>query len=270
MTKKQLKVKVMIFAGLSLLLLLVLLFAPLLAPNNPYASNAAVIRQGPSAEFPLGTDSFGRCILSRTLYGGRISVFAALFLVGLSFILGSLAGMVSAYYGGILDSFLMRLADIMLSFPQMVLAIAVAGILGGSLVNAMLATGITGWTLYARLARSHTLSIKNEAFISTAKLNRCSDYCIISRHIFPNIAPALLVHAASQIGITLMAIAGLSFLGLGISPPEAEWGSMISEARAYVQLAPLTVLAPAAGMLLSIMVFNYFGDALRDYMEYKG
>ena len=164
----------------------------------------------------------------------------------------------------------MRIVDIMLAFPQMVLAIAVAGILGGSLVNAMIATGITSWTLYARLARSHTLRIKNEAFIAAARLNRCSDSCIIRRHIFPNIMPPLLINALTQIGTTLMAIAGLSFLGLGVSPPNAEWGSMISEARAYMQISPMSVLAPAFAILLSIMLFNYFGDSLRDYLEYRG
>lgn len=268
--KNILKKRVYIFALLSLILILIVLSAPLLAPNDPYLTNPALIRKRPSMLYPLGTDSLGRCILSRVLYGGRISIFSSLFLVSVSFIVGTLLGIISAYYGGFIDTLIMRIVDIMLAFPQMVLAIAVAGILGGSLVNAMIATGITSWTLYARLARSHTLRIKNEAFIAAARLNRCSDSCIIRRHIFPNIMPSLLINALTQIGTTLMAIAGLSFLGLGVSPPNAEWGSMISEARAYMQISPMSVLAPAFAILLSIMLFNYFGDSLRDYLEYRG
>lgn len=267
--KEKLKKRVYLFAFLSILIVLIVLFANVLAPHNPNLTNETMIRKAPSLEYPLGTDNLGRCILSRVLYGGRISIFSSLFLVGISFMIGTFLGMLSAYYGKFLDTFVMSLVDIMLSFPQMVLAIAVAGILGGSLVNAMIATGISSWTLYARLARSHTLRIKNEAFINTARLNRCSDYCIIKKHIFPNIISPLLINALNQIGSTLMAIAGLSFLGLGVSPPSAEWGSMISEARAYMQLSPMSVLAPSVAILISIMIFNYLGDSLRDYMEFR-
>ena len=267
--KKKLKLRVIIFLILSLCLVLIALLAPVLAPNDPYVTNSSMIRKPPGGIYPLGTDSLGRCILSRTLYGGRISIFSGLFLVTVSFVIGSFLGLVSGYYEGLIDNIVMRIVDIMLAFPQMVFAIAIAGILGGSLVNAMIATGLTSWTLYARLARSYTLSIKNEAFISIAKLNRCSDYCIMRHHILPNILAPLLISAVTQIGTTLMSIAGLSFLGLGISPPTAEWGSMISEAKAHMQLSPMSVLAPAFAILLTIMIFNYLGDAFRDYMEYR-
>ncbi|MBQ8083362.1 MAG: ABC transporter permease, partial [Clostridia bacterium] len=154
-----------------------------------------------------------------------------------------------------------------LAFPQMVLAIAVAGVLGGSLLNAMIALGITGWTLYARLARTHTMALKHEPFILAAKMNGSSGPQIMLRHILPNMIGPLTVNAATQIGTNMIGIAGLSFLGLGVVPPKAEWGSMINEARAYVQLAPWSVFVPAVAVIVTVMVFNYLGDAVRDYSD---
>lgn len=259
------KWKMYIFLGLSILLIAVSIMAPVLAPHNPAQTDMLMIRVAPNAIYPLGTDHLGRCVLSRVLYGARTSIFSALLLVVLSFFIGSFVGLISGYYGGKLDDVIMRIVDVLLAFPQMVLAVAVAGILGGSLMNAMLATGITSWTSYARLARSHTMSLKNEAFISAAKLNRCSDYCILKEHIFPNISGSLIINASNQIGFTMMSIAGLSFLGLGVTPPATEWGSMINEARSYMQLAPWAVFAPSIAILITIMVFNYLGDSIRDY-----
>lgn len=259
------KWKMYIFLGLSVLLIGISISAPILAPHDPVATDMSMIRMAPNAIYPWGTDHLGRCVLSRVLYGARTSIFSALFLVFLSFMVGSLIGLISGYYGGKVDDIVMRLTDVLLAFPQMVLAVAVAGVLGGSLINAMLATGITSWTSYARLARSHTMSLKNEAFISAAKLNRCSDYCILKEHIFPNISGSLIINASNQIGVTMMSIAGLSFLGLGVTPPATEWGSMINEARSYMQLAPWAVLAPSVAVLLTIMIFNYLGDSIRDY-----
>lgn len=259
------KWKMYIFLGLSILLIAVSIMAPVLAPHNPAQTDMLMIRVAPNAVYPLGTDHLGRCVLSRVLYGARTSIFSALLLVVLSFFIGSFVGLISGYYGGKLDDVIMRIVDVLLAFPQMVLAVAVAGILGGSLMNAMLATGITSWTSYARLARSHTMSLKNEAFISAAKLNRCSDYCILKEHIFPNISGSLIINASNQIGFTMMSIAGLSFLGLGVTPPATEWGSMINEARSYMQLAPWVVFAPSIAILITIMVFNYLGDSIRDY-----
>lgn len=267
LTRKQLKNRMFLMLGLSVLLCIFALVAPFLTPNDPNLPNAAYMNAAPCKEFPLGADRYGRCVLSRIMIGARTSIFAAVALVLITFLVGSLLGMVSGYYGGILDTMIMRIGDIFLAFPQMVLAIAVAGVLGGSLLNAMIALGITGWTQYARLARSHTIALKNEPFLLAAKMNGSSGLQIMVRHILPNMIGPLTVNAATQIGTNMIGIAGLSFLGLGVVPPKAEWGSMINEARAYLQLAPWSVLFPAAAILVTVMVFNYLGDAVRDYSD---
>lgn len=158
----------------------------------------------------------------------------------------------------------MRITDILLSLPQLVLAIAVAGILGGSLINALIAIGITSWTSYARLARSHTMRIKQLPYIDSVRMTGCGDFHILMKHVFPNLIGSMLVNATLEIGTTMLSIAGLSFLGLGVAPPAAEWGSMVSEGRAYLQLAPWTVFAPAASILITVMLFNYFGECVCD------
>ena len=224
----------------------------------------------PCAQFPLGTDKLGRCVLSRVLMGARTSIFSSLCVVAASFAFGTVLGVLCGWYGGALDELVMRAVDILLAFPQMVLAIAVAGVLGGSLLNAMIAMGITGWTLYARLARSAVLTLKNEPFIAAEKLSGCGTPRLLCRHVLPNIFGPLLVNAATQIGTMMIGIAGLSFLGIGVTPPQAEWGSMINEARAYIQLAPWTVLAPGGAMLITVMIFNYLGDSVRDLMDVSG
>ncbi len=267
LTREQLKRRLLILLGLAGLLCVFALIAPFITPNDPNMPNASYMNAAPCKEFPLGADRYGRCVLSRVMIGARTSIFSAVALVFISFVVGSLLGMLCGWYGGIVDTVIMRIADIFLAFPQMVLAIAVAGVLGGSLLNAMIALGITGWTLYARLARTHTMMLKNEPFILAAKMNGSSGPQIMARHILPNMIGPLTVNAATQIGTTMIGIAGLSFLGLGVVPPKAEWGSMINEARAYIQLAPWSVFVPAAAVIVTVMVFNYLGDAVRDYSD---
>ena len=253
-----------IFAGA---LVLIAIFSGVLAPNDPYTTNSELIRHAPTAEYLFGTDNLGRCVLSRVLAGARTTIAATFFLVAISFVIGMIVGMLGGYYGGIFDDFLMRIADLMLAFPQMVVAIAVAGILGGGLGGALIALGITMWTSFARLARSHTLSIKNEPYITAARLQGKSGPEIMLKHILPNILEPVLINALTQIGTTMIGISGLSFLGLGVVAPQAEWGSMISEARAYIQIAPWAVLFPAAATVITIVVFNYLGDAVMEYRK---
>lgn len=267
LTREQLRNRMLLMLGLSALLCIFALVAPYLTPNDPNMPNAAYMNAAPCKEFPLGADRYGRCVLSRIMIGARTSIFAAVALVLATFLVGSLLGILSGYYGGVLDAVIMRIADIFLAFPQMVLAIAVAGVLGGSLLNAMIALGITGWTQYARLARTHTMALKNEPFVLAAKMNGSSGLQIMARHILPNMIGPLTVNAATQIGTNMIGIAGLSFLGLGVVPPKAEWGSMINESRAYLQLAPWSVLFPAVAIIVTVMVFNYLGDAVRDYSD---
>lgn len=266
-SRSAVRLRVKLFLCLAMLLTAISLAAPMLAANDPYETNALFINNPPSARFPLGTDRYGRCVWSRVLMGARTSIFTASLLVLSVFLIGTALGLLAGWYGGVIDSVIMRLADILMSVPQMVLAIAVAGILGGNMIPAMLSLGISQWTVYARLARSQVMKIKEEPYIQSAKISGCSGIQIMFRHILPNILGPLVVNAATEIGSTMINIAGLSFLGIGIKPPQAEWGSMINEMRAYIQLAPWAVLAPAAAMLLTVMIFNYWGDSVRDLMD---
>ncbi len=269
LTKKQLKKyklqrKTIILAFIVGLLMLLSIVAPYFTPCDPYATDPLNMKSAPSAAHIFGTDYLGRDVFSRVLVGARTSVFATLLLVIISFIIGSTIGIICGYYGGIVDNVLMRITDILLSLPQLVLAIAIAGILGGSLVNALIAIGITSWTSYARLARSHTMRIKQLPYIDSVRMTGCGDIHILLKHVFPNLIGSMLVNATLEIGTTMLSIAGLSFLGLGVAPPAAEWGSMVSEGRAYLQLAPWTVFAPAASILVAVMLFNYFGECVCD------
>lgn len=261
------KTLIKVLAAIAVLLVIISIAAPYIVPNDPYKQNAAAIRKPPSKEFPLGTDNLGRCVLSRVLMGARTSICAGLILVVISFVLGTSVGIIAGYFEGPFETISMRLIDILLSFPQMVLAIAVAGILGGGMINAMIALGFTGWILYARLARTQTIALKQEDFIAAARIGGKSSFKIMTKHIFPNIAGTLLVNATLQISSMLIGFAGLSFLGLGVQVPEAEWGSMINESMTYFQLAPWAVLVPCAAVVITAMFFNYLGDTAKDLID---
>ena len=267
--KKHLKKKMVLAAIAAGILIIIALLARMIAPNDPYETNAAMIRKAPCVQYIFGTDNLGRCVFSRVLYGARTTISATFLLVAVSFVIGTLVGTFSGYYGGIFDDILMRLADLSLAFPQMVVAIAVAGLMEGGLLGAMFALGITMWTSFARLSRSHTLTIKQEYYITEARLAGKSGLFIICRHILPNILEPLVISALTQIGTTMIGISGLSFLGLGVIAPQAEWGSMINEARAYIQIAPWAVLYPALATIITIVVFNYLGDAVMEYRDFK-
>ncbi len=268
--KRRNRRKLLVFLILAGLLVLLSLLAPLLTPNDPNATSALHMNEAPSRGFPCGTDRYGRCIFSRVLMGARTSIFSAVTLVAATFLFGTILGMLAGWFGGVADTLVMRLADVLLAFPQMVLAIAVAGILGGGMFNAMLAMGITGWTLYARLARAQVLALKEEAYVSAARLTGQGTFSILVKTLLPNMLGPLVVSASTQIGVMMIGIAGLSFLGIGVTEPQAEWGSMISASRAYLQLAPWAVLAPAGAILVTVMIFNYLGDCVRDVLDVEG
>ena len=265
--ERMAEIRFRVTLGIVILLVLFSVLAPLFMPHDPNATNALFKNSPPSPSFLLGTDRYGRCVLSRIMAGAATSVFSSVLLVIASMIVGMVSGMVAGWAGGITDRILMRICDLFLSFPQMVLAIAVSGLLGGSLINACIAMGVTGWTVYARVARAHTIALKNEPFIAAAKENGGSGLHILLVHIMPNVAGPLIVTAATQLGSTLTGIAGLSFLGLGAVPPQAEWGSMINESRAYITLSPWAVLSPAIAVFVTVVIFNYFGDAVRDCLS---
>ena len=271
-SKKQrihLQYRFIILLIIAVILIIISLLAPYIVPNDPYSNNPNAIRMAPSLQYPFGTDNLGRCVFSRVIMGSKTSIGATLFLISITFLFGTVLGMLCGYYEGILDTIVMRLIDIFLSVPQMVLAIAVAGTLGGSMINAIFALGFTNWIVYARLAKSQTLSLKKEEYIYAAQLGGNSDFRIMIFHIFPNIAGVLFVNATIQISGILIGFAGLSFLGLGVQIPQAEWGSMINEARAYIQLAPWAVIAPGGSVIFTAMFFNYLGDTARDLLEVR-
>ena len=268
--RRRNRTRLYILLSLAGLLVLLSILAPLLTPNDPNATSALHMNEAPSRAFPFGTDRYGRCICSRVLMGARTSIFSAVTLVAVTFVFGTVLGMLAGWFGGAADTAVMRLADVFLAFPQMVLAIAVAGVLGGGMLNAMLAMGVTGWTLYARLARAQVLALKKEAFVSAARLTGQGALPILLKTLLPNMLGPLAVNASTQIGTMMIGIAGLSFLGIGVTEPQAEWGSMISGARAYIQLAPWAVLAPAAATILTVMIFNCLGDCLRDVLDVEG
>ena len=243
--------------GIILFIILFSLISPYLAPNDPYLTHSDNILAAPDMNHLFGTDNHGRDVLSRVMVGSRSSIFAAFAIIACAGTLGSFVGLMGGYFGGKVDACLMRVTDIFLAFPDILLAIAVAGILGGSLLNAMFALVLTAWTQYARLARSSTIAIKEETFIHAARLGGCSDREIIFLHILPNIAESLIVTATLHVSGMMMGLAGLSFLGLGVQVPEAEWGSMISEGRYCLQNAPWVALAPSAVMVSVMLVLIY-------------
>lgn len=256
-------------ALLAALILIAALCAAQLAPYDPYATNPQLILKPPSAEHLLGTDNYGRDILSRILAGGRTSIFSALFIILIAGSFGSMIGLLAGYYRGRMDAILMRVTDIFQAFPDIVLAIAVAGVLGGGLFNAVLALILTTWTQYARLARSAAAAAREETYIHAARLSGCNDARILFLHILPNIAGPLLITAILHVSTMMMGLAGLSYLGIGVQIPAAEWGAMISEGQKYLQQAPWAALAPSAVMVAVMMVFNMFGDQLRDLLDPK-
>lgn len=221
-----------------LLLIAVALAAPLIAPYDPLEAVMQNAYLPPSAEHLFGTDKLGRDNFSRILYGASYSLSSVLLLVTIIFAVGTTLGVLAGYYGGKVDIVIMRISDMMISFPGMILAIAVAGILGGSLINAIIALTIVTWTKYARLARSMVLKIKKRDFVEAAIVNGGTSTHILWKHILPNILPLMVITAASDIGAMMMELAGLSFLGFGSQPPAPEWGLMLNEGRQQLQTAP--------------------------------
>ena len=224
-------------------------------------------KQPPGPEHLLGTDRYGRDMFSRILTGGTTSIFSTLILVSITTVPGTFVGIICGWRGGFVDAFLMRISDLFLAFPSLVFALAVAGVLGGGVQNAVLALAVVSWPKFARLARGLTLAQKEAPYIMAARLSGSSTPALLLRHILPNIAGPVLVTAVLDIGTMMMELAGLSFLGLGVQPPAAEWGSMINEGRSLLQIAPWMSLAPGAAIFVTVLIFNLLGDTLRDYLD---
>lgn len=250
-----------------LLLIAVALAAPLIAPYDPLEAVMQNAYLPPSTEHLFGTDKLGRDNFSRILYGASYSLSSVLLLVTIIFAVGTTLGVLAGYYGGKVDIVIMRISDMMISFPGMILAIAVAGILGGSLINAIIALTIVTWTKYARLARSMVLKIKKRDFVEAAIVNGGTSTHILWKHILPNILPLMVITAASDIGAMMMELAGLSFLGFGSQPPAPEWGLMLNEGRQQLQTAPWLMIFPGLAIFVTVVIFNLWGDALRDVLD---
>lgn len=269
MKNNSLRIRLLIFASLAVLLILLALFSDHLCPMDPYLQDLANAKAAPSLAHPLGTDRYGRDMLSRVIAGSKTSILSTLLLVSFITAFGTTIGLVCGWFGKKIDAICMRIADMFLAFPGLVFALAVAAVLGGGIQNAIIALAAISWPKYARLARSQTLMQKDADYICAARLAGCNHLQIVFRHIIPNILGPILVTAVLDIGTMMMELAGLSFLGLGAKPPVAEWGSMMSETRNLLTTQPWVTLAPGFAILLSVMVFNLFGDALRDWLDPK-
>ena len=263
--KNHIKQKLIFFLILAIGLVIVALFSERLCPYDPYAQDLSSALQPPSMAHPMGTDTYGRDMLSRVISGARASIFSTFILVAVISIFGTAVGVCCGFYGGIIDSVMMRISDVCLAFPGLVFAMAIAAILGGGIQNAIIALAVISWPKYSRIARSQTLALKNEPYIHAAILAGDSSWQIMLRHILPNMMGPVLVTAMLDIGTMMMELAGLSFLGLGAQIPTAEWGSMMSSGRSMIQTYPWVVLSPGIAIFISVVIFNLLGDTAVSY-----
>ncbi len=252
--------------GLTLLVALAL-GASILASYHPLAMRLEDQLQPPSRAHWLGTDLFGRDVFARLLYGGRISLRVGVVSVGIALLPGLIMGLLAGYYGRTLDVVLMRLTDVMLAFPGLLLALAIVALLGPGLANAMIAIGLAGVPRYARLVRGSVLTVRHAAFVEAAVATGCKNARIIGRHILPNILGPVVALTTLDIGLAILNASGLSFLGLGAQPPTPEWGLMLSEGRGYLLQAPWMTLAPGFMIFLTVLTINFVGDSMRDALD---
>jgi peptide/nickel transport system permease protein len=254
-------------AVVMLVFLLAALLAPLVAPYDPLGQNILAGLKPPSSVHLFGTDKLGRDIFSRILYGARISLFVGVAVVLMSSVIGTLLGVLAGYVGGWPDELLMRITDIFFAFPTLILAMAIAGALGPSLQNALIAISAVTWPVYARLLRGQVLALKEREFVLAARTVGVPEWQIILRHLLPNMLAPLLVQSSFDMGGAITAVAGLSFIGFGAQPPTPEWGAMISDARNYMATAWWIGTFPALAIMLVVGSFNLLGDGLRDLLD---
>ncbi|MGB8000460.1 MAG: nickel transporter permease [Anaerobacillus sp.] len=259
----------MIGMGIVLFFILLAIFAGVIAPEGINEQKLAERLQSPSASHWFGTDDFGRDILSRIIYGARISLWVGFFAVLGSAAIGSLLGMIAGYYGRIVDTIISRIFDIMLAFPSILLAIAVVAVLGPSLRNALIAIAIINIPNFGRLVRSRVLSVKQEEYVMAARAVGMKDSRIIFHHVLPNSLAPIIVQGTLAIATAILEAAALSFLGLGAQAPQPEWGKMLADSRSYIIQAPWTVFFPGLAIMLTVLGFNLLGDGLRDALDPK-
>jgi len=249
------------------LLCVIAAFAPVLAPHDPTEMFQDNRMEGSSDTFLLGTDQFGRDLLSRVIYGARVSLVVGISAVMVSVVFGTLFGLIAGYFGRWIDGFIMRVMDVLFAFPEILLALAIVAALGPGTFNTIMAIGIVNIPIFTRTVRGAVLSIKNLEFVESARAIGASTPRILFQEIFPNVTAPLLVQSSLAISGAILTESALSFLGLGIQPPDPSWGGMISEARRYMELAPGMIIWPCVAMTVTILSCNMFGDAVRDILD---
>ncbi len=243
------------------------IFGPFITPHDPFEMNLPRHHEPPSIEYPLGTDNFGRCVLSRIIFGARISILVGLTVIIFRMLIGIPVGLISGYYGGLTESILMRFVDAVIAFPGIILALAIMAVRGQGLENVILALSVTGWTTYARLIRSEVLSLREREYVQAARGVGFHNLKVMLRHILPNCLASIIVYSTMTIAVVIIAEASLSFLGLGAAAQDATWGTQMSMERKYLRYAWWGVTFPGAAIAIVVLGFNLLGDALRDVLD---
>lgn len=245
----------------------VALFAPWLAPHSPYAQNLSRSFAPLSAEHPMGCDEFGRDILSRVIFGARTSLIIQVFSVFLALVAGVVLGAAGGYLGGWLDELIMRFMDVLLAFPGILLALAIVAVLGPDLPNLIFAIGVYSVPQFARITRGSVITVKQNEYVTAARAIGESHLSIVMRYVLPNSVSPIIIQTTLRMATVLLTAAGLGFLGLGVQPPEPEWGTMLSTARMYLRSAPLVAVFPGVSIMIVVLGFNFFGDGLQDALN---
>lgn len=257
-----------VFSILAVCIILTAVFAPVVTRGvDPLKGSLVDALLPPCKEHIFGTDKMGRDIFSRVIYGARASLSATFGVVALIFLVGTVTGVLAGYFGGVIDAVIMRIADMMLAFPGLVLALAVAGIMGASIKNAIIAIVVVSWTKYARLARSLVMKIRDRDYVSAAIVTGSKTPYMLFRYMLPIALPTLIITAATDIGSMMLELAAMSFLGFGAKPPAPEWGYMLNEGRACMQSAPWLMIFPGLAIFVVVVVFNMLGDSIRDILD---
>ncbi|WP_251551437.1 nickel transporter permease [Neobacillus muris] len=270
MMKRFFQNKLAVVAGIFIVILIFMaLFAPVIAPHDPSEQDYSKILKAPSAEHWFGTDEIGRDIFSRVIFGARVSLQAGLISVGIALSIGIPVGLISGFYRGAVDEIIMRITDALLSFPSLVLALALAAVLGAGLENAMMAIGIVLTPNFIRLIRAEVLAHREREYVEAAKASGLRDWRVILIHIFPNTLAPIMVQATLAIASAIISEASLSYLGLGTQPPTPSWGAMLSAGQGYLSDAPWIAICPGIFIFLTVISINLFGDGVRDMLDPK-
>jgi len=250
-------------------LLILAILAPLITPYDPVKQSYDELLLPPSFSHPLGTDQYGRDLLTRVIFGCRYALLIGVGVVAIQLVVGVTLGLVAGYYGGFIESIIMRLTDVMLAIPSVVLAVTIAGFLGGGIQNVIIALGAIGWRAYTRLVRAEVLSAKEETFVESARAIGCGDLRIIMRHILPHTLASVIAYTSISVAVAILWAAALSFLGLGAQPPTPEWGAMLADGRECMMDAWWIATFPGIAIMITVLGFNFFGDALRNALDPK-